>query len=149
MKLISRTSKSEKGQSLLELGVSVTILLLILVGVIELGMIFFQYIAMRDAAQEGAAYATIYPTACNQAIERVKKDLYNVDPSQVDVTVEVNGVLCHHATVADACASKEVRVTVHQAEYPITMPLLGSFLGKQTLDIKASVTGTIIRPPCP
>jgi Flp pilus assembly protein TadG len=149
MKLHFRTSKSEKGQSLVELGVSITILLLILVGVIELGMLLFQYIAMRDAAQEGAVYTTIYPTACNQTIERVKKDLYNIDPSQVDVTVEVNGVLCHLATPADACASKEVRVTVHQPNYQISMPFLGSVLGRQSLDIKASITGTIIRPPCP
>ena len=70
-------------------------------------------------------------------------------PSQVVVTVDVNGVACHHATAADACASKEVRVTVHQPNYPITMPLLGAVLGKQSLDIKASITGTIIRPPCP
>jgi len=149
MKIHFRPSKSEKGQSLIELGVSITILLLILVGIIELGMLLFQYLAMRDAAQEGAVYTTIYPTACNQTIERVKKDLYNIDPSQVEVTVEVNGVLCHHATAADACASKEVKVTVHQPKYQISMPLLGSVLGRQTLDISAVVTGTVIRPPCP
>jgi Flp pilus assembly protein TadG len=148
MKKLIRIKKSEEGQSLIELGVSLTVLLIILVGVIELGMLFFQYIAMREGAQEGAVYASIYPTACNQTVERVKRGLYNVDPTQVEVDVEVNGKACVLATASDACASKEVRVTVHQPDYKITMPLLGSFLGKQTLDIKAVVTGTIIRPPC-
>jgi hypothetical protein len=103
---------------------------------------------MREGAQEGAVYASIYPTACNQTIERVKRGLYNVDPAQVEVSVKVNGVECHLATPADACASKEVIINVHQPGYKITMPFLGSVLGKQSLDISAVVTSTIIRPPC-
>jgi Flp pilus assembly protein TadG len=148
MKTPRRTAKTKKGQSLIELTLVLPILLLILVGVVEFGMIFFQYIAMRDAAQEGAVYTSIYPTACNQAIERVKKDLYNTDPSQVEVIVEINGVQCDHATAADACASKEVKITVYQHDYKITTPFLGTVLGKQTLDISTSVTSSIIRPPC-
>jgi Flp pilus assembly protein TadG len=154
MKLIRRISKSEKGQSFIELGASMLVLLIILAGVVEIGMFMFQYIAMRDAAQEGAMYASIYPTACNQTIERVKKDLYNVDPTQIDVTVTINGAQCT-PTVPNACASKvvdaynEVRVTIHQPNYRITMPFLGTFLGRQTLDISATTTSTIIRPPCP
>ena len=148
MKRLIQIKKSEKGQSLVELSVSILILLLILVGVIELGNLFYQYIAMREAAQEGAIYASIYPTACNQTIERIKKGLYVVDPDQVEVEVQVNGSQCHLATQADACASKEIIVTVHQPEYKIMVPFLGSVLGKQSLEISAVVTSTIIRPPC-
>ncbi len=149
MKLAHPMKRNEKGQSLVELGFSITVLLIILVGVIELGMLLFQYIAMRDAAQEGVAYATIYPTACNQVTERVMKSLYNTDTSQVQVNIRVNGVACTAASVSDACASKEVVVSVDQPNYPIAMPFLGWILGRQTMDISASVSGTIIRPYCP
>lgn len=149
MKIFNRPKRAEKGQSLVELGFSVVVLLLILSGVIELGGMMFQYMAMRDAAQEGTVYATIYPTACNQTIERVRKSLVNADPNQVLVTVTVNGVLCSSATATDACANKEVKVTVEQPNYQITMPFLGSVLGGQSIHLTAAMTGTVIRPPCP
>jgi hypothetical protein len=103
---------------------------------------------MRDAAQEGVVYASIYPDACNQTTERVRKSLYNADPNEVIITVEVNGVICTSATAMDACANKEVRVTVDQPEYALTMPFLGSIIGSQTIHVSASMSGTIIRPPC-
>ena len=148
MKTRLRHQPSEKGQSLVELAVSLLILLVILAGVVEIGKLLFQYIAMRDAAQEGAVYASIYPTACNQTIERVRKSLYNADPTQVDVTVLVNGVACVNASAADACANKTVKVTVDQPNYEITMPFMGAILGGQTINVSASTTSTILRPLC-
>ena len=49
-------NRSEKGQSLVELAISLMVLLLILAGVVDLGNMMFQYMAMRDAAQEAASY---------------------------------------------------------------------------------------------
>lgn len=141
--------KSEKGQSLVELGVVLIVMFIILAGIIDLGGMIFQFLAMRDSAQEGASYASIYPEACNQAIERVKTNLHNTDPSQIFVTITVDGVACHLATPANACASKEVQVVVSQPEYPVSMPFLGVFLGRQTIALEAKVADTIIRPPCP
>lgn len=140
--------KTEKGQSLVELAISLLILLLVLAGVVDLGRLIFQYISIRDAAQEGAVYASIYPTACNQTIERVKSSLSNTDPNQVTVTVLINGLECGGATAQDACANKEARVTIQQPNYEISMPFLGSALGKQTIAISATMSSTIIRPPC-
>lgn len=149
MKAILRKPRLSKGQSLVEFGVVIIIMFIIISGVVEFGMLLFQYIAMRDAAQEGAVYISLYPDACDQTIQRVKTDLYNTDPSQVEVTVNVNGVECHAAAAADRCALNGAQVTVHQPNYKITMPFLGTFLGRQTLDISAQMTSTIIRPPCP
>ncbi len=140
--------RSEKGQSLVELGVSLVIILFLLAGGVDLGRMFFQYLAMRDAVQEGAAYISVYPAACNQAIERVRKNLANTDPSQINVTILVNGVQCVDAAPADACASKPIVITVHQPKFEMTMPLIGSLIGKQSVDLSASVTSAVIRPPC-
>src|SRR5262245_60659192 len=53
--------KSERGQSLVELSVSLVLLLLLLSGAVEFGMAFFQYVQLRDAAQEGALYGSMNP----------------------------------------------------------------------------------------
>jgi Flp pilus assembly protein TadG len=149
MRQIVDVSKKEKGQSLVELGVVLVVVLIILAGVVDLGGIMFQVLAMRDAAQEGAAYTSIYPTACNQTIARVRESLHNPDTEYVDVIVTVNGVSCESATAADACASKEVNVQVKQVNYALSMPFIGAFIGKQTIDLDTNVSSTIIRPPCP
>ena len=53
--------KNERGQSLVELAISLTVLLYLLSGAVEFGIVFFKYIQLRDAAQEGALYASLYP----------------------------------------------------------------------------------------
>src|SRR5512146_2633069 len=65
-----RTSGKERGQSLVELAISLTVMLLLLSGAVTFGMAFFSYVAMRDAAQEGALYASFNPCvdASNDAI---------------------------------------------------------------------------------
>ena len=153
IKIPSVLRKAQKGQSLMELAVSLVLLLILLTGVMELGRAIFYYIAMRDAAQEGSVYASIYPTACTQTVLRIQKDLYNSDPSQVFVDVNVNGKPCTSATAADACASlanpHQIAVTVRQPAYPISVPFLGTFTGSQTISMSATTTSTVIRPPCP
>ena len=140
--------RSEKGQSLVELAVSLVLILTLLAGVVDLGRLLFEYLAMRDAAQEAAAYATVYPSACNQTIERARVDLANNDPSQVSVTVLINGVECQNAAPSDACAAKPIKIIIHEPKFRMTMPFLGSLLGIQTIDLSATVNSAVIRPPC-
>ena len=51
----------EKGQSLVELAISLPVILLILLGTFDFGMALFSYSIIRDAAQEGALYASFNP----------------------------------------------------------------------------------------
>ena len=53
--------KSERGQSLVEMAISITVLVFLLSGAVEFGMMYFQYIQLRDAAQEGALYGSLNP----------------------------------------------------------------------------------------
>jgi hypothetical protein len=50
-----------RGQSLVELAISLTVMLLLLAGAVTFGMALFSYVAIRDAAQEGALYGSMYP----------------------------------------------------------------------------------------
>jgi len=137
----------EKGQAMLEFAVSLIILLIILSGIIDLGRLFFYYIAMRDAAQEGVVYGIVNPSHCTQITDRTLAILS--DDSGVNVSITMNGVGCAAAAVSDACAGNTVVVDVQDPAFPIAMPFLTMFLGRDTLDVHATVSGTILRPPCP
>ena len=67
-----KLNHAEKGQSLVELALTLLIILTLLAGAVDLGMAFFSYVALRDAAQEGALYGSINPTDTDGIRDRVK-----------------------------------------------------------------------------
>jgi len=91
-------TRYEQGQGLVEFAFVATILLVLLVGLLDLGRALFTYMAMRDAAQEGATYGSIYPGE-NTSIESRTRDTskHPVDltnTSLVDVQVRLLGPAC-------------------------------------------------------
>ena len=52
----------EHGQSLVEFAVMLTLLLIMVAGIVDAARALFTYLSMRDAAQEGALYASTRPT---------------------------------------------------------------------------------------
>lgn len=149
MKKIIRLPKSSRGQSLVELAISILILIYLLSGAVEFGIAFFQFVQLRDAAQEGALYGSLNPpenagdtTKINAIINRAKSsssspiDLEN-DPD-VSVNVAVTGGYCEGGAL-------EVTITYpHQ----VFMPFMSALIGP-TVDLDASVTDTILTPICP
>jgi hypothetical protein len=53
--------RQEEGQSLVELVLVLPVLLIIVAGLLDLGRLYFAYVAVTDASSEGAAYAAVYP----------------------------------------------------------------------------------------
>jgi Flp pilus assembly protein TadG len=139
----------EGGQSLVELGVSLTFLFILLAGVVDIGRAFFTYISLRDAAQEGALYASFEETKCQDTQARVKTAANEIgeliDSGQVAFSCQVIGPACGDR---DSANSGAVRVTLTYGEFPLTMPFLGTLLGGQTIAIRASSTDNILKPLC-
>lgn len=82
--------KSEKGQSFIELGISMVFLLVLAAGVMDLGRVIFTYIALRDAVQEGAAFAAIEPNNCGLAIKRIREHTSGaVDLSSANANIAI------------------------------------------------------------
>ena len=147
-------SEKEKGQSLTELALTLAFLLLILVGIIDIGHAVFVYITLRDAAQEGAVYASYQPADCNGIIDRIETyskqpvDFENgISDGTVSVSVLIDGTACSSA--GSPCAGQDVEVIVTYNDLEITTPFLGAIIGTQTVDITASVVDTILTPICP
>ena len=149
-------SKSERGQSLMEMAVSIIILLILLAGIVDLGRMFFTFITMRDAAQEAAVYASAYPEVCDPILGRAQYAMRGVEYDAIEVWIGSHQCLSLDGApdgtsppAADACAENDVRVIIRDDDFPIAMPFLGTILGTQTLPLRAEVIDTILRPPCP
>jgi hypothetical protein len=136
--------KNEQGQSMVELALSITLLMIILAGTIDFGRAFFTWLALRDAAQEGASYGSIYPSRVDLIKERVWDNLEQVVPNpRAQVTVNV-GYIDH------PCTGNTILVNVNYPTFPIAMPFLGTLLGSQTINIHAAVNDSILKPmQCP
>jgi len=152
--------KRERGQSLVELGISLLILIYLLAGAVEFGVLFFQFVQLRDAAQEGALYGSTSPTSYS-SIELRARSASNspvdlTDATKVDVSVFVDNILVWkngavQGSTTFACENHGIRVTVdfkHQIFMPFMAPLLGRS-ADPTIPLSASVTDTILTPPCP
>jgi Flp pilus assembly protein TadG len=57
-----RSEPRERGQGIVEFAISMPLMLLIMLGTIDTGRMFFDYIEMRQAAVEGATYGSRKPT---------------------------------------------------------------------------------------
>jgi Flp pilus assembly protein TadG len=139
--------RSERGQSLVELALSLTFIMLLLAGAVDFSIAYFSFAAMQDAAQEGALYGSVNPTDENGIINRVRNAASNPidlsNDSLVDVDVEVNVT-----PPEDACEGDALTVNVTY-DYPISMPFIGTIIGSQHITLHASVTDTILQPVCP
>jgi hypothetical protein len=62
----------EQGQSMVEFAVSAIVILLLLVGIADFGRAFFTYLTLRDAAQEGAVYASVCPIHLDGIQNRIR-----------------------------------------------------------------------------
>ncbi len=61
MRSAIQSRQKEWGQSTVELALAATLLMTLLAGTVEIGRALFTWLAMRDAAQEGAYYGSISP----------------------------------------------------------------------------------------
>lgn len=56
-----QTSERGRGQSLVEFAFCAPLLLVLLLGTLDLGQMFFQYVQLRNAVREGASYGARNP----------------------------------------------------------------------------------------
>src|SRR5215510_5820087 len=53
--------RAERGQGLVEFSLAVVFLSVLLMGVLDLARAYFSYLALKDAAEEGAYYGSAFP----------------------------------------------------------------------------------------
>lgn len=161
----------ERGQSLVELGVSLVILLYLLSGAAEFGVLFFQFVQLRDAAQEGALYGSMNPVSTAWANIEARARAASGSPINLADTSKVHVSIKIHETadVTDvgslvwkdgsaqggsatfACEGHGVEVIVSY-DHKIFMPFMAQLLGRTAnpvIPLSANVVDTILSPICP
>ena len=142
--------KNERGQSLVELSISLVLLLILLSGAVEFGIAFFQFVQLRDAAQEGALFGSMNPpaSAADVAQETLIADRAKA-ASQNPINLQTDPAVTVTVDVTDGqyCEGGALQVEILY-QHKIFMPFLPQIIGS-TLPLRAAVTDTILSPVCP
>jgi len=127
---------NEKGQSLVEFALLLPILLLLLLGIIQFGIIFNGQITVTSAAREGARLAAVGADD-EQVKDRVEEAavalLLNIDRDEVNINRAVDG--------------DEGKLSVRvNGKVDIIMPLLGIYTGESFTLSSESIMRLEIKP---
>jgi len=147
---------SERGQSLVELSISMLVLLYLLSGAVEFGLAFFQFVQLRDAAQEGALYGSMNPGSGSNIEARVRAASNSpinlaqnnaAQPRYVSVTITAKDVETGNdiPDITRACEGDALTVRV-SFQHQIFMPFIPALLGTNILPLNATVTDTVLYP---
>ncbi len=78
---------SERGQSLVEFGLTLTVFLMILMLIFDMGRGVYAYSVIAAAAGEGARYGIVHPTDTAGIITATKARVHGLDFSKMTVNV--------------------------------------------------------------
>jgi len=113
---IRKKQQNEKGQTMAEFAIALPVFALLLFGIVQIGIVFNNYLALTDAVRAGARTAAVSQHAADPegvTEARVIDAAANLDEDELDVTVDVD---------PDWTTGAEVTVT---ATYPYEINLLG------------------------
>ena len=122
--------KNERGQAMVEFALVIPIFLMLLLGILQFGIIFNNYITLTDAARAGSRVAAVSRLeACPgcEAESAVKDAAGGLDKAKVEVLVD-----------STWAPGEQVTVT---AKYPYAINILGKVVarGQLTSEIKERV----------
>jgi Flp pilus assembly protein TadG len=120
-------SRNENGQTMVEFTLVLPILCLLLFGVIQMGIVFHDYITITDATRVGARVAATSRTDPNpvaKATAAVKKSAAGINTAKLGTTV-----------VSTWAIGSEVTVT---ATYPYDVSLLGFVVASGNLSSRTT-----------
>ena len=145
--LRARAQRLEKGQSLVEMTVGFVVLIMILSGLLDLGRIYFVYIALEDGAGEGAVYLSINP-ACRTAADGAAC----ANPNNADYRARNAGKQFVDWTAANVIIDRTsvygvgdpVSVTVEYS-FPLLTPIMPQITGVNPLTLRVTADQTIIK----
>jgi len=163
----------ESGQSLVEMALVFTTVVLMLSILVDIGRAFFVLIALNDAAQEGAIYASMHPTYYEIDYDSPWPDTIQMivtsssEPIDFEVAMaagtfrvehpRINGWSHHdpgfpgHIFDCAGFNSQEEANTVNvivSYDFEFIMPLMGTLVPGGTITLTAQSDSTIVYPPC-
>ena len=132
-------SDSEYGAALVETAFLLPFLVLLLVGMVDVGRVLFLRTPLLEAAQEGANYASFYSSSYSDIQLRVIESIDSPNLTAAEVTVE-----CIDDAPSDGTPDR-VTVTVEH-DIDLILPFMASFLG-DPVTLTSSATGDLFVDP--
>jgi|YelNatPaOPRAMG01_1025707.scaffolds.fasta_scaffold215166_1 Flp pilus assembly protein TadG len=132
-------SSVRRGQSLVELALTLSVLIILLAGIIDFGVAYFSYVALRDAAEEGAVYGAMCPTDLAGIEERIRQSSSSpvnlADTTYVTVTIQ--------SSRSNPQPGDVLQITVAY-RYLTILP----FLAGNSILLRAQVTAVVLTSGC-
>jgi len=143
MKQLKRFDATERGASLVEFAIAVTVFLTAMFGVVEFGRALWTHNALTDAARRGARYATLHTPA---EIDNVKNVVVYGDPaggsqpivpnlSTTNVTVDYSNIAVNKGTVSVGVTGYQFQFVVPLFGASITMPAYKTTLTGESIGV--------------
>ncbi|CDF58760.1 TadE family protein [Thermobrachium celere] len=110
-----------KGQALIEFSIILPILLLIVMGIAEFGMILNSYLTIQTASREGARIGIIGADD-NEIVQAVYKSTQSIDKRKINITITPS------STNRKSGDTLKVRV---EYEYDLIIPIIKNILGNK------------------
>jgi hypothetical protein len=129
-----------RGQSIVELALSMPIMLLLMLGTIDVGRVFFDYVQLRNAVREGAGYGARMPTDTAGITSRVTS---HGIPSSTTVGVVCTGVCTTTGGKPDGIGT--IVVTAEHTFTPVTTGFLQAWFGMDPIEIEVSASMRLLR----
>jgi Flp pilus assembly protein TadG len=124
-----RLLKNQKGQALVEFAVILPLLLLLIMGIIEFGMMLNSYLTVRNVSREGARAGIVGST--NAEIENT---IISTSPNLEESKLTIN------ITPAEGSRKSGDTLTVQLTyKYELIVPIISSLLGNE-IDLKAQTS---------
>ena len=118
-----------RGQNLVEFSVVLPIMIVVMLGIVEFGLIYFMRASVENAAREGARYGAIHPTDVSGIQTRVRGTVSAIDPSSLTIGVTYPD--------GDSLPTERIQVSV---SYPLTTfrpgPHAGTYGTSSTMRIE-------------
>ena len=91
-RLLQRLRSGETGAAAIEFALAMPVLVLMIVGVAQLGVLFLANAGLRSAVAEGARFATIHPRPSTaQITDRINASRFGLDPANLTAPVITYG----------------------------------------------------------
>ena len=143
MKQLNRFDSTERGTSLVEFAIAVTVFLTAMFGVVEFGRALWTHNALTDAARRGARYATLHTPA---EIDNVKNVVVYGDPAgggqpmvpnltTTNVTVNYSNIAVNKGTVTVGITGYQFQFIVPLFGASITMPAYTTTLTGESVGV--------------
>ena len=133
---LRRRNDARSGQGIVELAISMPLLLLLMLGTIDIGRVFYDYVQLRNAVREGAGYGARMPSDTAGITLRVNR---HGIPAGTSVSVACTGDCTTTNGVPNGVGTIEVSATSKFT--PVTTAFLQTWFGVSpiTINVKSSM----------